>query len=460
MNNKTTNNEIKNNFITINFYNKIGFIAAALILILFFILNFFTPLLADDFGYAIGITSIKDILKSVHNMYYSWSGRSIANFVTLFWLLMGKLFFNTANTLVYFLFVLLFQFHIMGTLKKFNPVFFCCLNILLWYFVPAWGQNFLWLTGSCNYLWTATILLLFLVPFRKKIDNPFYKPGIPMSLLSLFMGILAGWTNENSGAAVLFLFILYFILIITGNRKFSLFEILGVTGFIIGFSLLVFAPGNYERIEYIRNADPSNDSLIITLIKRLIIITHIFIKNHGFIILGGGALVVFDMLFHQKKKINNYTYSFALAGIAGAYSMLLSPGFPDRAFLIIIIFLGIFLGMILVQLEPGIPKIIERNKLLFFILLFLVFLHSFLFTIKSSRETYSIWQQRIQYITAEKEKGNFDIEVRAPIPVTDRHVALYGLDDIFYDKKIWPNTSIAGYFGLKSIKKINDDVPW
>jgi hypothetical protein len=57
----------------------------------------------------------------------------------------------------------------------------------------------------------------------------------------------------------------------------------------------------------------------------------------------------------------------------------------------------------------------------------------------------------------EKSKGNFDIELRAPIPVWNRHTALYGLRDIMHGKDEFPNEHIAEYFGLSSIKKIDDD---
>jgi hypothetical protein len=72
-------------------------------------------------------------------------------------------------------------------------------------FSACLGQNFLWLDGSCNYLWTTTIILLFLVPFRKITDNNLYAMNAVSSVLFMFLGALAGISNENSSAAVLFL---------------------------------------------------------------------------------------------------------------------------------------------------------------------------------------------------------------------------------------------------------------
>ena len=44
-----------------------------------------------------------------------------------------------------------------------------------------------------------------------------------------------------------------------------------------------------------------------------------------------------------------------------------------------------------------------------------------------------------------------EIEV-SPIIATDRHIALYELSDIYSDENNWPNTGIASYFNIKSIK--------
>jgi hypothetical protein len=103
---------------------------------------------------------------------------------------MGKPLFNAANTLVYCVFVLLTYFHITGgALRKFKPLLFLAINGFYWFSVPAWGQDFLWLTGSCSYLWTTTIILFFLVPFRKRHDTKDYTPNILLSVFFVFIGV-------------------------------------------------------------------------------------------------------------------------------------------------------------------------------------------------------------------------------------------------------------------------------
>ncbi|GHV65447.1 hypothetical protein FACS1894199_06150 [Bacteroidia bacterium] len=73
---------------------------------------------------------------------------------------------------------------------------------------------------------------------------------------------------------------------------------------------------------------------------------------------------------------------------------------------------------------------------------------------------YLRWKERTQYIVTQKAQGVVDIEVKAPIPAKNKHSALYGLYDMSGDATKWPNTSIAEYFGIHSIKGIDSNEPW
>jgi hypothetical protein len=346
-----------------NNLNKILIVISICVILLFLLLNIYTPLVSDDYSYSIGINSVLDILKSQYNSFFNWGGRNPAHFIAQFWLLLGKPFFNIANTLIYCVFIFLIQFHITGNIKKLSPWLFLVINIFLWLFVPAWGQNFLWLIGSCNYLWTTVLVLLFLVPFRKKYNDSKFSLNLFQSILLFITGILAGWSNENSGAAILFLLIAYFIIKIIRKDQFALFEIIGAIGFLIGFSLLIAAPGNYVRAEVIRELGLGymNDPFLVKYIKRFVVITRIFIKNHGFLLMFISIILGFDHVYHQKRKLPAFSYFYALAGLTSVYSMLLSPVFPDRAFLIVLVFSVITLGNVLVQMKLKLPIIIKRN---------------------------------------------------------------------------------------------------
>ncbi|MCL2259849.1 MAG: DUF6056 family protein [Fibromonadales bacterium] len=430
---------------------KIAGILSLAVVIAFFILNVLTPLIADDYGYSLA-NSAFDAVKLAHDRYLDWDGRLFGHFWTYFWLFTGKSIFNIANTIMYCLFVFLVQFHIIGKMK-YSPVLFLAINIFLWFFMPAWGQNFLWLSGSSVYLWTTVFILLFLIPFRKKYDDNNYNLNILLSILFLFLGIIAGCSSENAAAATLLLLIAYFAEKIVNKKNFSLFEFFGMAGFLIGFLLLILAPGNEVRQGLLQHYGSEQ----FMILKRIVGVTLVFGKDLGFALIAACAILAFDLIYNKKHKLNMFSAFYVLAAVTGAYSMLLSPSFPPRSFFIVIVFAGIALGNILLQMEIKLPEIIKRNSIAIAVCCLIGFSFSFLNSSRNIIGVYMEWNKRAKYIEEEKAKGNFDIEVRSPIPVWDKHVAQYNLQDIKHNKDEWPNISIAEYFGLSSIKKSDSD---
>jgi hypothetical protein len=55
-------------------------------------------------------------------------------------------------------------------------------------------------------------------------------------------------------------------------------------------------------------------------------------------------------------------------------------------------------------------------------------------------------RQRTEYIYRKKSEGVFDITVKSPIPVHDRHVSIDGLDDIGTS-----NAAMVKYYGINSL---------
>jgi hypothetical protein len=430
-------------------FNKILIVSSIFILFLFLLLNIYTPLFVDDYFMSVGIHSISDIIISQYNFYFSWGGAIVAGLFQRFWLLVGKPFFNIANTLIYCIFIFSIQFHITGRLKKPNPGFFLIMSIFFWFIQPDWGQVFLWLVGSW-YLWAAVIILLFLVPFRKRQDNPAYKLNIPLSVLYFPIGIITGLSSVNGGAALLFLLIAYITVKIVRKDKFTLFEILGAIGFFIGFSLMLAAPGNNARAEAHREEGLGifNDPFLVKYILRFIESTGRFIENQSFLLISISAILGFDHIYHRKRKLHVFSYFYALAALASVYSMLLSPLQSHRAFFIALVFSVITLGNVLVQIEFQLPNIIKKYAAVFFIIVLIPLAWSFFFTGRAFLVYYLRWYDRMEYILAEKEKGNFEIETR-PITSTEKHMV---------SSSVSGDVLLASYFNVESITT-NDNSP-
>ena len=189
------------------------------IFLMILLFNFLTPLLADDFGYSFGTDGkIKNILDIVGYQvwhYFNWGGRTVAHFIAQLFLLLPKWIFSICNSAVYVLLVYLIYLHAKGD-KEENPIMIPIIHLFLWFSLPVFGQTFLWLIGSCNYLWTSVIILAFLLPFRKNID----KKDSPILIVTMFLiGIIAGWTNENSAVGLIVSIALLIICYKTNKSK-------------------------------------------------------------------------------------------------------------------------------------------------------------------------------------------------------------------------------------------------
>ncbi|MDR2843584.1 MAG: DUF6056 family protein, partial [Candidatus Symbiothrix sp.] len=328
--------------------------------------------------------------------------------------------------------------------KRITALLFVVVNILLWFLVPAWGENFLWLSGSCNYLWMITIALLFLIPFRTKMSNPEYKPSWGLSCLYLILGFLSGLSIENLSAAVGVFLGVYFVVKMIKKERFTPFEVLGCLGFMAGFCVLISAPGNYVRMAF---------SSMLTLFDR------VWKLNTGFFSFSNALLTVlvifiaFDLIFHQKKKLNGYIWAYFIAGCASIFSMIFAPYANERTYVFAIVFISIMLLNLLIY--TPLPAIIKRN---FFIIL-IIYAVSFAVAGRSIVGTYFKWEKRTQYILSQKEKGIKDIEIKTAIEAFNSHNAYSNFGDILDIGDQW-NQITAKYYGVNSIKRVENDEVW
>ena len=158
------------------------FVLAAAWLIMFWY-NRLMPKVGDDYMYsyiidkdavfhnfvpetAVRINSFSDIIVSQWNHYMIWGGRTIAHVIDQFFLWIGELPFDIANASVFILLIL----EICWIVDRGRVSLNLKAGRVLWLFFGFWMFTlnfmsiFLWTTGACNYVWTAVILLGFLIP--------------------------------------------------------------------------------------------------------------------------------------------------------------------------------------------------------------------------------------------------------------------------------------------------------
>lgn len=182
-----------------------GLITMAIVMFAFYVLNWLSPEYHDDFVYkfmVVGgsvdyshpISSIRDIFVSQIDHYFTVNGRSIVHFlVQLFTGLLGKQVFNVLNVLVFAAFVWLMRRNLTRQSGIGINGFALAVVLVLTLMLPRIKDTFLWMTGSVNYLWSATGVLLLLLIYERRRQQV-----VDKSLFWLLpLAFLLGWTHEG-----------------------------------------------------------------------------------------------------------------------------------------------------------------------------------------------------------------------------------------------------------------------
>lgn len=342
-------------------------------------LNILTPISADDFGYMYihatntKVESFADIIQSQINHYYLWGGRSVVHVIAQGLLLLPSWGIDILNSLVYIVFIFLICSHIVGRSKS-SISLFILINIALWILLPAYGDTILWITGSSNYLWGTSIILLMLLPYR------LYKEGkggkisrqILISAGMFILGIIAGWTNENTAAAMLFIMVLFLVHCYSEKKRIPAWAVLGLLGGMIGYVLMIIAPGNYVRAGEAVFFSP------FLIIYRFLTYTQTLFINYGNFNLLYFILIILMWRFSQLSKVAVLKLSslYFIGMLVAIYDMVLSPSFPSRAWFGPIVFNVLAFGVVFYNLDYS-QRFLRQIR--FLVLLFGIIISGFSF---------------------------------------------------------------------------------
>lgn len=439
---KTTNTKI----------NSLFFLGTLIITFLYMLfLNNNTPLIADDyvytfiFGTSKTVMNISDIVTSQTSYYLTWGGRIVAETLTQLFMFWEKTAFNLANSICYIVFILAIYFNAVG--KKISATLLLLVTILVWFFIPMFGQTVMWLTGSCNYLWCGTIILLAILPFRlfEEQQTKTLK-SIWFSIVMSPLFFLSGVTNENTAGGMILIMLMFCLLYFKRKIKLPPFLYTGLFFSICGFLCMIFAPGNLLRVD--------NESAIAEV--TMMVGSNPFITRLSYFAYNLYALmplivlvtIAFVFLNREKEKKEIVIFwIFVLSAIAAMVVMLAPPKFPPRAMFGLASFLIIAVVFAFSQLRLSQKKIKEILLIpACFILLYYVMSLGYVgmdaITVNKHYET------RIGII--KENKNEVYIQVPAIIPLTS-HNGMYGLKDVQIDPNHWVNRALADYYGVSNI---------
>lgn len=308
--------------------------------IAFLILNILTPEYLDDYLYKYTfingiadkdhpILTLKDIYVSQLDHYFTFNGRVIIHsFVQLFCGILGKGLFNFANAIIFTYFIFLSVKYTQKSLNTTSILLSTCIALICF---PCFRDTFLWMTGSINYLWTATFTLMFLYLLKTQ------KGEIQKSKTFVFipLGIFLGWAHEGISFPLALSCIIYCIFNRKTVIKNAIFPL--ILGYILGAFMCTFSPATLGR------ASTSTELSIGILAGKVLSGFMLCSKLKVFYILLIGLLYT---LYRQGKKqvkdfINNHIllfgaifFSFGIVFLSGFTSSRTAFGLELFSFLL------------------------------------------------------------------------------------------------------------------------------
>lgn len=228
-------------------YASIGIGAILLFCSIFmFFMTTCSPLYLDDWHYCNiypthqHIESFSDVLKSQYAHYFGRNGRLIPHLIVqTFDGLFDKSVFNFCNSLI-FSFFLYISARFIAIKKEYIIYVISLILFLILIGCQGFNEVFLWLSGSCNYLWSAVLAVLFFLVYFRPPATCCLSKGI---LLFLF-GLIVGWTHEGLVLPLACGIVLDVALL---RKKTDSFKTYLITGFLFGTALVFFSPGTYSR---------------------------------------------------------------------------------------------------------------------------------------------------------------------------------------------------------------------
>ena len=423
----------------------------ASIFLMMLVLNFLTPIIADDYSYSFiwnteqRVHNLLDVIVSQASHYMTWGGRSIAHTIAQIFLMFPKGIFSVLNSVIYTAIIYFMYRLAKGNNKEDKPLLLLGCHFMLYFLTPVFGQNCLWLIGSCNYTWTTFFILLLIFNFVLKGDK---KDTILRIIGMAILGIVAGWTNENTAFGLIVILVGTLIINKINKEKISKWKISGLIGSIIGFIIMIAAPGNYARsAEFV-----DNDFIIIKWIKRFIECTK-GIGNYCLIFIIA-LIILFTIYIYNRKKINAFIYAFVLGAILTVYSMVLSPSFPERSWFGVIVFFSIATMILIYNLED-IKKFFKPIIIDTILIVSIMYGVSYIRLARDINRLRTIWKYRISEIN--KIRGNEDSNIEfEPFYTENWKNPNFGLAEINENKYEWPDKDIAKYYGIDSISSKTD----
>lgn len=408
--------------------------------------NALTPYTTDDFSYMLNfvdgsrITNPFQIIPSLWDHYLHINGRILPHVFVQFLLIFPKWVFNLVNAGAFVLLIYL-MLNIVEK-KKFSSFMFIAVAIAFWIYVPAYGQIFLWLTGSANYSWAFLISLLYMKYYinlllkpEQALDN---KGIVGLSVFSFFFG---AYSEMVSFPVIFICFLLMCVTMYLERsvKRYWKYVIPIVTG-AIGYLTLVLCPGAAAR---------GTGLTLGILFKRFIDIFLSYYTCSKPLLIMWAVLLALAIYFKANKKAIIVSISFFMINFISMAMLPVGKYVVSRHYAVAIFYLIVANVVLLQEIrDKGTIGCIPYCIGAYLIIMSLWSLWEGTYDIYN---VYRLNAEREAYIYEQVENGETETTVTMIRPLT-KYSCKYDLSDIGpVGASDWPNPEIAKYYGLKMI---------
>ncbi len=436
--------------------------------IMFYLMNLYTPLFADDYDYSFSfaskerITSLMQIPESQFAHYFVVNGRFTTHTIAQFFLFLGKNSLNVMNIVGFLLLGVLIFYHATGNMESLSAGSLIIIYSAVFLLTPAFGQSFLWVDGSATYLYGVIIALLYLIPYRKVLRTGETSPSKVVRCVKFVgmtaLGFFAGNTFENMGAALIIVIFAY--MLIFKLKRVKIRAWMWGIGNILGLAASVLAPGTKSRLETI--GGPS----LMGIARNIIFIATDFVEYLWLPV----TCILFMMIIQWNVRSAqasllkqcstliskcSCTFIYATGALAAAFSMILSPQFPERAWSAPVVLIIIALVSSISELDVSCN--LKKRAAFFLSVLVCVSCSTWINAYFELKSTFFCHLERIAQIEAAVEHGEKTVTISA---ITSKsQYSVFSIDgDLEWDSTVWPNIAMARYYDIDEIVRQQGDL--
>ena len=409
-----------------------------------FLCNHWTDLIADDYRYCFSyaddtrIESVAQIFPSMAAHRHSMNGRVVPHFLVQLFLMLPKGVFDVVNALFFALLVWLLHELAVGKGLP-NPVLACVLFFAFWAFQPDFGQVFLWLTGSVNYLWCGVFSLLWLLPMVKSFRDD-KEPGRVLRVLYVLLSFPVGAYSENGTVALVAMWLAFALADwVWFKKRPALWKVLALISMLAGFAYMMSAP-----------AETVNKSAEMTLK----VLLGNFAETGRMYLRFWPLLVCFPLFYalavYRKVELKTRLLSLILlfGSLAGQFVLTFAMYCAGRSMHIALVLLLLSDAVLLARLYdlPG------RNVVIALCCVWgLLMGRGWFVGLPDIRDTHYLLQYNEDFIADCAARGEREVQLPRPYARTSWS-ALEGLAYLNPDDPDdWPNVYMAKYYGVDRV---------